>query len=138
MELTRLLNFGCALLLIVCLIFSVVSILRLQTVIEDNKAMRRDAEAVLLELDSRLDELNAQSPDTSLPTGTPNGDGEKILYRIQSVGNRIGIYTADGALIQLLDIDPATLPRIDREALENGITLDSWERVQSYIADYTA
>ena len=139
MDIMRLLNFGCALLLTVCLIFSVVNVMRLQNVVEENKALRTSAEELLLTLREQMSKEPTDTPTDSVPTGTQSTDTQSsLIYCIRSVGNRIGIYTDDGALIRLLDVDPASLPAIDREALENGITVESWEAVLAYIADYTA
>ena len=138
MDVTRILNFGCALLLMVCLIFSVVSITKMQTAVAENAAMQEEARALLQTLDGELSKLKQENDSASIPTATPNETTPTQSYRIQSVGEKIGVYTADGTLVRLIDINPATLPRADREALENGISVDSWERALSYLADYTA
>ena len=138
MDIAKILNLGCALILIVCLVFAVVNASKLQSAMEENERLAERAESLLEAMESLPVQAPAEEDDTTaLPTESPTVPSNPT-YWIRSAGNRIGIYTADNLPIRMIDVDPTHLPQGDREALEIGIPMDSWAAVLSYISDYTS
>ena len=139
MDASKILGIGCAIGLTVCMLLSIIGLTRIEKTIDQNAALQTEQESLFESLENKIAEIEKSTEDVtaSVPTVTPDASATGG-YRIQSVGEKIGVYTHDGHLVRLIDVNPATLPRIDREALENGITVDSWERALAYLADYTA
>ena len=139
MDASKILSIGSAVALAVCLILSIIGLTRIEKSIDQNTALQAEQDSMLEILENEMNQTEPTTQDNavSIPTATPDNTATGG-YRIQSVGDKIGVYTLDGHLVRLIDVNPATLPRIDREALENGITVDSWERALAYLSDYTA
>jgi hypothetical protein len=139
MDASKILSIGSAVVLSACLILSIIGLTRIEESIDQNRALQAEQDSMLEILENQTNETEPTPEDNtvSIPTATPDSTATGG-YRIQSVGEKIGVYTSDGRLVRLIDVNPATLPRIDREALENGITVDSWERALAYLSDYTA
>ena len=126
------------LILCVCLVLALLAVGSLRNAVEESRALQGEVMALGERLDGCIAvwEENAREED-DLPTageveGTAGG------YVVRTVGERIAVYTNTGALVRLLEINPAHLPAPDREALAKGIALDRWEDVLSLIEDYSA
>ena len=52
-------------------------------------------------------------------------------------GDKIGIFDRNQTLIQILDVQIKTLPKADRDLLEEGIELFSKKELNALIEDYT-
>ena len=137
MDATKILNIGCAIGLTVCLILSAIAVSNTKRAERENEYLKEEVQLLTQMLEETIVTEGKDNTPTSIPTSTPTDTAPQSGYRIQSAGEKIGVYTANGKLVRLLDVDPTTLPRIDREALENGITVDSWERALAYLNDYT-
>lgn len=137
MDIPKILTVICGFLLIVCLVFSITALTSLRHAIDETDALKTSANAILRRLDGYVETLENPQTEDSIPTVAPEDGHAKSGYCIRTVGKKIGIYTADGALIQLLDVNPDTLPTAEREALQNGITVHSWQEMLSLLADYT-
>lgn len=137
MDVPKILTAICGFLLIVCLVLSITALVSLRNAIDETDALKVSANTILRKLNGYVETLEKEQAEDSIPTVAPNGSASSDGYCIRAVGKKIGIYTADGALIQLLDVDPATLPPADRQALEGGITVKSWQEMLSLLADYT-
>lgn len=126
-----------AMILIVCLVLSITSLVALRHAVDESAALRLETQRLTDELESCIEawKENEVSSDDSLPTvGTTP---PTPCYSIRSIDNKIAIYTEDGALVQVLDVDPDSLPAADRAALADGIEVEGWQAVLSRIADYT-
>lgn len=55
------------------------------------------------------------------------------LYEIRAYRDIIGVFDADGNLISTCNVYVMTLPVADRDALNEGVWLDSYESVQAFI-----
>ena len=138
MDIARILNFGCAIILVICLILVTVSATGLSRTQQESRALLERAEVLLTtQQEQESDTTATPEADPSQPTGAdPSPAGP--TYRIRAAGNRIGVYTAEDLPICTFDIDPSRLPEADRTALEGGIPMDSWAAVLSYLSDYTS
>ncbi len=67
---------------------------------------------------------------------TVETDGEPIYFLREHEG-RIGIFSEDNTLIETLDVYLITLPRADRVALSEGITVKGTENLNALKEDYT-
>ena len=137
MDIPKILTAICGFLLIVCLVLSVTALTSLRHAIDETDALKTSASAILRRLNGYVETLENTEDEDSIPTVAPDDGHAKNGYCIRSVGKKIGIYTADGALIQLIDVDAATLPPAEREALKDGITVHSWQEMLALLTDYT-
>lgn len=85
---------------------------------------------------------NADASDKEQPADVPaDGMGEVTspslhavdapaeTYVIRTYNGIVGVFDGDGLLIRTVNTAVDTLPAADREALENGITAESFERM---------
>ncbi len=126
------------LILCVCLVLALLTIGSLRNAIEESRALHGEVASLGKTLDDCISvwqEIPKREED--LPT-SGNVENTEVGYVVRTANDRIAVYTAEGALVQLLEINPAHLPAADREALSDGIALARWEDVLSLVADYTA
>lgn len=57
-------------------------------------------------------------------------------YIIKLYNNKIGVFTEDGSLIEVIDVYTKTLPKTDQDMLEKGFNIKS-EDLNKLIEDYT-
>ena len=128
MTMTRAALLVCLCLLAVCLLLAIGSLAALQKAVRETETIREDAAALVAELDikRKLWEDETQAVGVTLP--------EAICLREN--GGKIGVYTVDGILIRIVDVDVSTLPKADRLALQEGITVNSWSELMALIQDY--
>ena len=142
MDFSMLTSILCVFVLLVCLTLSITTLTVLRNALEENDVLQEDASALVEELNACVAELNSALADgESIPTGsTPEGstDAASECYCLRTVNGKIGIYTAEGYLVRLLDVLVDDLPPTDREALSKGICVGSWREVISLLQDYTA
>ncbi len=135
----------CAFLLLICLTLSITSVVVLRNALAENDAWQTRAQALTEDLVACLSRLE-EDPD-SIPVDTPLDDGGSgdadmdadILYNrfcLRETGGKIGIYNDEGYLVRLLDTDVQTLPPSEREALQNGFCVNSWEELLEWIQNY--
>lgn len=140
---SKILNILCAFLLTVCLCISVTTLCALRNALDENQQLHEKAEQLLRELDQSVLVMNAiaeapteeQEPPKALPTVESQ---TQTVYRVCSVGQSIGIYTADGKLIQTVNVNPKTLPSDMQQLLRDGIEFSSWEELTSLLQDLTS
>ena len=71
--------------------------------------------------------------DTTIPDTTES----PISYTVKSYKGKIGIFGSRGELIQIIDVYTITLPKADREMLEEGIDIKNIDELRDIIEDYT-
>jgi hypothetical protein len=141
MDISKLLAVLCCFVLIVCLTLSITTLVVLRNAVAENGALQNEAEALVAELNGCVDVLNQSiEQETSVPTvnDTTKTDVLSDAFCIREVNGKIGVYTSDGYLIRLLEVNVDTLPQKDREALKKGIVINSWRELIAIIQDYTA
>ena len=132
--------------LVACVLLSLLSVwfLRNAIIIQSeakNKAPALQTSAEDSETSPSLSKEDAlQRPEKQQEESPPESVDADVLYDVfcvRAVHDKIGIYTAEGYLIRLLDVSPDTLPQPDRDALAEGICVTSWRELISLIEDYT-
>ena len=141
MDISKLLAVLCCFVLIVCLTLSITTLVVLRHAVAENGALQNEAESLVAELNGCVDVLNQSiAQENSVPTvnDTTQADVLSDAFCIREVNGKIGVYTSDGYLIRLLEVNVDTLPQKDREALKKGIVINSWRELIAIIQDYTA
>lgn len=62
---------------------------------------------------------------------------EKEIFIVREHMGRIGIFSSDGTLIEMIDVYVKTLPIADRSLLEEGFEVVGKQRLYSIIEDYS-
>lgn len=142
MFISKILNILCAFLLTVCLCISVTTLCALRNALDENKLLQQRTEELLEELDRSVLAMDAIAEDAVQVLANQNQaptteEKNPTVYRLRSTGENIGVYTADGNLIKLLDVHPKTLPTEIQRMLEEGISLSSWDELVEMIQDIT-
>lgn len=141
MDTSKIFTVICSFVLVVCLVLSITTLVVLRNAVEENDVLQQNAQTLVNTLDDCVNALNETSAkESSVPTsaGTEETDVLYDAFCVREVNGKIGIYTSDGYLIRLLDVQVETLPEADREALSKGICVNSWRELISMIQDYTA
>lgn len=76
------------------------------------------------------------TPDET-PTTESSAETEEVVYTVKSYMGKIGVFSADGKLIQVLEVYVKTLPEADIRLLEEGFTIVGQAELNSIIEDYT-
>ena len=139
---SKILNILCAFLLIVCLCISVTTLCALRNALDENELLQQRTEELLAELDRSVLAMDAIAEDAVQVLANQNQsptteEKSPTVYRLRSTGENIGVYTADGNLIKLLDVHPKTLPTEIQRMLAEGISLSSWNELVEMIQDIT-
>ena len=138
MDATKIFTILSGFLLIICLVLSITALTVMRNAVEESRSWQERAQSLVAELDACLRE---QDDKDSIQVSTPNADKvenskESTLgLVIRTVGERIGIYTAEGALLYRLNVSPATLTAATQEALSKGIRLESWQELLALLGD---
>ena len=139
MELSKILTVVCGFVLAICLVLSITTLVVLRNALDENEALQLNAVRLTNTLGGYVDELNATlDAEDSIPTGSQATETVKVSdgFIIRAAGEKIGVYTADGDLIQLLEVRLDSLPSAERERLTTGIEISSWRELLSLIQDY--
>lgn len=94
-----------------------------------------DVTLVKQTLASILEKVESLKSSNQSPTDTETG----VLFDrlcIRESGGKIGVFTEDGILIRTIDVNVHTLPDSDRQALSEGITINSWRELIDLIEDF--
>lgn len=141
MDHTRLMTILCAFLLLVCLVIAVIALTVMRNAVDESQALRARAQNLLEELGDSVEAMNAleerYAESVFLPTGESEEESADGGFTVRAEGGRIGVYTSEGKLIRILDIDLSALPRADRERLEKGIIVASLYELLALVQDYT-
>lgn len=140
MNITRWILILCVCLLCVCLVFAVTALTALRNAVTETGQVREDARSMLEDLEELGDALReVQIPEEE--TTKEDAQQAGVLYdrfKVQARGGLVAVYTTSGELVQLTDITVATLPKTDRDALRDGILLNSWKEVLALIEDLSS
>ena len=71
--------------------------------------------------------------DTYPPTTTE----EKIVWIVREHNEKIGIFSSDGTLVQIIETYTKALPVAERELLREGFEVNSEKELYSIIENYT-
>ncbi len=128
------------LLLLICLSLCLTSVIVLRNAVAEGQAWQKKAEALAVELNDCIAVLNPNieseaPPDEEEP---PTTDADILCQRflVRENGGRIGVFTEDGYLVRMIDCKVEMLPKREREALKNGISIDSWSELVEYLQNY--
>jgi len=142
MDASKILTAVCALILLVCLVFSITSLTALRNAVDESAALKESTDDLIEELRACVANIYAEQKesdslptmkDPSAPTTVPTES-----FCLKESNGKIAVFTSDGYLVRFLDVSLDTLPPADREALSVGITVGSWRELISLIQDYTA
>lgn len=134
MKITRMALSVCLCLSAICLLLAVGALVSLRRAVVGTEKIRADAEALIAELNTYKSDLPTASTPTAeedLPVNVP-----QVSFCLRMVEDRVGVY-ADGRLISTLDVSVSLLPAADREALAQGIAVNSAEELVTIIQDFS-
>ena len=138
MDITKLFALLCGFLLIICLTLSITCLVVMRNAVEETSLWQTRAQALVNELDGcvqAMKEMETQDLPVIAPD-TNEQENSHTRYRIRLDGDRIGVYDSDGYLIQHADLLATLLPPSERQRLQEGIWVDSWEKVGRFLQDY--
>jgi len=134
MDVSRMIVAICGFALSVCLFFSIGALSCLRHAMAESNEIQEEAEGLIERLDNRLDELESIQTDTQpLPTVK---EEPAESYLVCSVNRMVGVYNGNGSLLRVLDVSIDTLPRSERDRLQEGIRASSWQEVELLLQDY--
>ena len=104
--------------------------------------------------DSNYPDINSTDSDASQSIYLPvyvesecqESEDQTILYTdtepdmsftVKSYEGKIGVFTSEGKLIETIEVYVKTLPKADRDMLEEGIKVKNNKELDSLIEDYT-
>ncbi len=139
MDVSKVFTVLCAFLLIICLTLSITSLVVLRNAVDENEEWQNRAEILVGNLEAFTEEREQTFPETD--TGdleAPSLDADILYHRfcMREADGKIGIYSDDGYLIRMIDVQVKTLPLSDQEELSRGIYVNSWRELISLIRDY--
>ncbi len=68
---------------------------------------------------------------------TTVADEEKPIWVVREHEKKVGIFSRDGVLLELLEVYTNTLPKADQKILREGITVTSRSDLYALIEDYS-
>ena len=77
------------------------------------------------------------SQEESFLTETEDTTKEQAFWIVKAYEGRIGIFSSDGTLLDVLETYVKTLPEADRRLLEEGIPAHTKDALDSLIEDYS-
>ncbi|MBQ9761296.1 MAG: hypothetical protein IJW16_08115 [Clostridia bacterium] len=147
MDKMRWLWITCAIVTFVGVTLSVFSLILIADMAKKAEAATAKTEEFYQTIDARVDGIEQTvniisanvtawfTPESTPPSTDVEAD---VLFEsicIRSKDEKIAIYTSDGILLRTLDINVSTLPTSDQQALERGITVNSWRELFALIED---
>lgn len=138
MDTSRIFSILCAFLLLITLTLSITTLVVLRNAVAESEATLGAADALINELDVAVGVLKEESIFTSTDTEAPSVDADILFQRfcMKETNGRIGIYTEDGYLVRIIDVDVTLLPKQEQITLQEGITVNSWRELVDLIQDY--
>ncbi len=130
----------CGFLLIVCLTLSITCLVVMRNAVEETSAWQGRAEALVNELGGCVQTMKDMGTEEDLPVIAPEGnenDAQNVRdrYCLRLDGDSIGVYDAQGYLIQRSSTHASLLPPQERERLAMGVWLESWAEVGRLLQD---
>ena len=110
----------------------------MRNAVDETAVWQERAEALVNELDGCV-QVMKEAEAEDLPVIAPE-DGEnntpRNRYCLRLEGERIGIYDADGFLIEELKTEATLLPKAERQKLLDGVWAEDWKALQKLVQDY--
>ena len=140
MDISKLLTGICVFLLLICIVFCTTALVSLRNAVAESDALQIKAQDLNLQMQKSLEKLERPLQDLSKdPPDTPvDAPLSKEEFFLRGQDGILCVYTAEGELIQTLDVSVQTLPKNERALLQAGIKCDSWQEVMSWIQDLTS
>lgn len=138
MDTTRVFSILCALLLLITLTLSITTLVVLRNAVSESQAALQAAGGLIEELDVAVGVLKEESIFVSTEEEEPSTEAD-VLYQkfcMKETNGRIGVYSEEGFLIRIIDANVELLPERERNALREGITVNSWRELAALIQDY--
>jgi hypothetical protein len=139
MDVTKVYALLCGFLLIVCLTLAITCLVVMRNAVEETSAWQGRAEALVGELGGCVQAMKDLGVEEDLPVLAPEQneeENERERYCLRLDGDSIGVYDAEGYLIQRSATQASLLPVSERERLAAGIWVASWAEVGRLLQDY--
>ena len=139
MDVNKIFALLCGFLLIVCLTLSITGLTVMRNAVDETSAWQARAEALVGELGGCVEVMKEMETEENLPVLAPEeneGEAARERYCLRLDGDSIGVYDADGFLIQRSTVHASLLPQKEREELATGIWVASWAEVGQLLQDY--
>jgi len=137
-DISKLLTGICVTLLIICIVFCTTALVSLRNAVAESEELQTEAQGLVFDLNSCLSqlekplkELTSNREDTAVEVGA-----SPMSFCLREDGGTLCVYTAEGFLVQRLDVNVSTLPKKDRELLVVGISCATWQEMATLIQDY--
>ena len=138
MNIGKLLTIVCAMILSVCLVFSISALTVLRNAVAEADRVRQETEQMLAvyKKSDEPDAIPVQADPLKDQPSEPQPGPEPQGFCLREMCGRIGIFTSDDHLIALTDVNVDLLPLSDQESLRAGIRLDSWTELRAALDDF--
>ena len=138
MDITKIFTILCGFLLIICLTLSITCLVVMRNAVDETSFWQGRAEALVNELDGCVaamkelenEDLPVLAPETDESNETPR------RYCLRLDGDILGVYDADGFLIEQLKTQSSLLPPSERQKLSSGIWVENWKDLQKLVQNY--
>ena len=140
MDTSKILMLLCCFILIVCLTLCISTLVVLRNAIDEHGTVQQHAQGLVDSLDECVSDLNdviTKEDSISASADANKNSAAQLNFLLRETDGRVGIYSADGVLLKLLDVPVNHLPKADREALAKGISVSSWQELIAIVQDYT-
>ena len=138
MDVTKIFAILCGFLLIVCLTLAITCLTVMRNAVDETTLWQGRAEALVNELDgcvAAMKELENEDLPVLAPEENEMNDGP-LRYCLRLDGDSLGVYDADGFLIEQPKIQVALLPPQERKKLSAGVWVENWKELQQLVQDY--
>ena len=138
MAISKWLSLVACIVLAISIGLSITSVVLLSHSLSNTSYLKESLDSSLSDVNQRFDALEQEligSESTPTIQDIPSTNGE---YLIQAKGDKICVFTADGDLIYTRKLPIHMLPERDRELLESGIRVSSWDELVQMLQDYSA
>jgi len=137
MDISRIISVSCVFLLALCLILCICVMAVLQNTVKESTQACMEVQTLLENVSNHIESSQDTVEDTTVDSSIP----VDVLYHqfcMRESNGKIAIYTSDGYLVKILDVQVVTLPEADQSALREGISVSSWREVLALIQDFGA
>jgi len=142
MDASKIFTILCAFLLVICLVLSITALIVMRNAVSESQTWHDRAAVLVSNLNTLLE--NVDESDDSVSTSTDSDTNEPstdvdVLYNrftMRETEGKIGVYTEEGYLIRLIDVNVKTLPKEEQDRLLDGISVNSWRELIELMQDY--
>ena len=139
MDMSKILFILCCCALAVCLVLSITALTGLRNAVAESGLIHKEAVGLVDRLNVHLEDLQGEDAEDALPTVGDASDAEHDNgYVIRACNGKIAVLTSNGYPVRTVDVLVLALPPADREALQQGIRVDSLQEVDAVLQDYTS